>query len=77
MTDNQNPFKRIEPNEEVPAALKEKIMRDVNYIRFFTDLADLFSMKYAETVQTLFKTDTGREGGEIRKKDNPAGDNII
>lgn len=80
MPDSQNPFKRMETSHEVPKELKEKIMRDVNYIRFFTDIADLFSMKYAETVQTLFKTDTGKDSAKKTKdgdKGSTAGENIF
>lgn len=66
MPENQNPFKKLGTEKEVPAGLKEKVMRDVNYIRFFSDIADLFSMKYLATVQTLFKTDVGKEDSQTK-----------
>lgn len=77
MTEMQNPFKRIGLNQEVPKELKEKLMRDVNYIRFFTDIADLFSIKYAETVENLFKTETGKDSGRLNKDGNFGDDKIL
>lgn len=65
MTKETNPFKDMESNEDAPKQLKEKVMRDVNYLKFFVDVADLFSFKYAETVQTLFQTEVGKEEGQI------------
>ncbi len=64
MTEETNPFKDMESNEDAPKHLKEKVMRDVNYLKFMTDVADLFSFKYAETVQTLFQTEVGKEEGK-------------
>ena len=65
MTEVTNPFKMLAPNEEAPKALKEKVIRNVNYIQFISDVADLFSVKYVETVQTLFKTEVGKEDSEV------------
>lgn len=65
MTENINPFKRLRQEKEVPADLREKLMRDIGYIRIFSDIAELFSLKYFETVQALFKTEAGREAGRI------------
>lgn len=64
MINETNPFKDMESNEDAPKQLKEKVMRDVNYLKFITDVADLFSFKYVETVQTLFTTDVGKEEGK-------------
>lgn len=65
MTEKLNPFKRLRQENEVPADVREKLMRDISYIRVFSDIAELFSLKYFETVQTLFKTETGREAGRL------------
>lgn len=60
---NNNPFKEIEPAQEVPVRLRNSVMRDINYLRFFADIADLFSLKYAATIQNIFITDTGKSEG--------------
>ena len=65
MTDTNNPFKMISPNEEVPKQLKEKVIRDVNYIQCISDGTELFSMKDVENVQTLFKTEAGKEEKKV------------
>jgi hypothetical protein len=70
MEDQQNPFKQIESEKEVPEGLKEKVMRDVNYLRFFTDMAELFSVKYVETLTSLFKTEAGQEQAETNNKES-------
>ncbi len=61
MTEETNPFKDMESNEDAPKQLKEKVIRDVNYLKFITDIGDLFSFKYVETVQAMFQTETGKE----------------
>ncbi len=70
MTENMNPFKRLRQENEVPADLREKLMRDIGYIRIFSDIAELFSLKYFETVQALFKTETGRDAGRIGRNED-------
>lgn len=65
MTDTNNPFKMISPNEEVPKQLKEKVIRDVNYIQCISDSTELFSVKDVENVQTLFKTEAGKEEKKV------------
>jgi len=70
MAEKLNPFKRLRQENEVPADLREKLMRDIGYIRVFTDIAELFSLKYFETVQTLFKTETGREAGRLGRNED-------
>lgn len=63
---NNNPFKEIEPAHEVPVRLRNSVMRDISYLRFFADIADLFSLKYAATIQNIFITDTGKNEGTKR-----------
>lgn len=63
MIHHNNPFKQLEPAQEVPGRLKNSVMRDINYLRFFADIADLFSLKYAATIQNIFITDTGKKDG--------------
>jgi len=63
MIHQNNPFKQLEPVQEVPRRLKNSVMRDIGYLRFFADVADLFSLKYAATIQNIFITDTGKKEG--------------
>ncbi|MFN4315286.1 MAG: hypothetical protein ACK4E0_13380 [Chitinophagaceae bacterium] len=61
MTPISNPFKQLSSQRDVPGRLKNSVMRDIGYIRFFAEIADLFSLKYAATVQNIFLTDAGKK----------------
>ncbi len=65
MKETINHFKTMESNEQAPQELREKVMRDVNHLQSVADVGDLFFMKYAETVETLFPTDTVKEEGKV------------
>lgn len=45
-----NPFKEILNHYEVPEVLKQKVLNDVNMIKLTIDVADLFLVKYPNTV---------------------------
>lgn len=49
----ENPFKKILHNEEVPQILKEKVLNDVAMIKLSIDMADLFVVKYPNTIGDL------------------------
>ncbi|WP_418262104.1 hypothetical protein [Flavobacterium faecale] len=52
-----NPFKSISvSDQEVPKDLREKVMDDVNTIKLLLELADLFSLNYANIIEGMFKT---------------------
>lgn len=59
----ENPFKKILHNQEVPKILKEKVLNDVAMIKLTIDMADLFVVKYPNTIGDLL---TG--GGAPDKK---------
>ena len=42
----ENPFKKLLHHEEVPKALKEKVINDIDFIKLSIDMADLFAIKY-------------------------------
>ena len=46
----ENPFKKILHNEELPEALKGKVLNDVAMIKLSIDIADLLVVKYPSTV---------------------------
>lgn len=48
----ENPFKKI-LQHDVPEALKQKVLDDVNVIKLSIDVADLFVVKYPNTVADL------------------------
>ena len=60
-----NPFKKILHHYEVPAVLKEKVLNDINMIRLTIDVADLFLVKYPNTIGSILEGDDKR-----RKKNN-------
>ncbi|WP_144895507.1 hypothetical protein [Lutibacter sp. Hel_I_33_5] len=49
----ENPFKKILHNHEVPEILKKKVLNDVAMIKLTIDLADLFVVKYPNTIGDL------------------------
>ncbi len=48
-----NPFKKILHNEELPQVLKKKVLNDVAMIKLTIDMADLFVVKYPNTIGDL------------------------
>ena len=57
-----NPFKKILEHHEVPAVLKQKVLNDINLIKLTIDVADLFLVKYPNTIGNILG------GGASRKK---------
>lgn len=51
----KNPFKKIIQNEELPASIKKKVLDDVEIVKLSLDLADLFAIKYPNSLEELFK----------------------
>ncbi len=45
-----NPFKTILHHYEVPEVLKQKVLNDINMIKLTLDIADLFVVKYPNTI---------------------------
>ncbi|CAM1350968.1 conserved hypothetical protein [Tenacibaculum crassostreae] len=60
-----NPFKEILHNEELPEVLKNKVLNDVAMIKLSIDMADLFVVKYPNTIIDLLGG-----GGTSKKEDN-------
>ncbi len=52
----ENPFKKILYNEEVPKVLREKVINDISLIKFSIDVADLYVLKYPNTIEDFFIT---------------------
>ncbi|PQJ71803.1 MULTISPECIES: hypothetical protein [Polaribacter] len=48
-----NPFKRIIHHHSVPEVLKEKVLSDIGMIKLTLDIADLFLVKYPNTIGDL------------------------
>lgn len=55
-----NPFKKILHHHEVPDVLKQKVLNDINMIKLTIDVADLFLVKYPNTIGSVL-------GGENKK----------
>ncbi|TYQ00427.1 hypothetical protein C7447_1011041 [Tenacibaculum adriaticum] len=49
-----NPFKKILHSEELPEVLRKKVLDDVAMIKLTIDMADLFVVKYPNTLGDLF-----------------------
>ncbi|CAM1339336.1 hypothetical protein [Tenacibaculum aestuarii] len=56
-----NPFKKILHNEELPEVLKSKVLNDVAMIKLSIDMADLFVVKYPNTIIDLMAGGKGQE----------------
>lgn len=52
----ENPFKKIIRNEEIPSFLKQKVLDDLELIRLSLEFADLFAIKYPESINNILKT---------------------
>lgn len=57
----ENPFKKILHQEEVPKVLKKKVINDVAMIKLSIDVADLFVIKYPNTVESLLTLNTKKK----------------
>lgn len=57
MKDNlDNPFEYInKPLKDVPAELKERVMKDVAYAKLMMDLASLFSLNVSSVIERTIK----------------------
>ena len=53
----ENPFKKILHNEEVPKALRKKVINDISLIKLSLDVADLFVVKYPSTIGEFLDTE--------------------
>lgn len=56
-----NPFKKIESNEQVPEALKNKVITNVKAVQLLMDVAELFSVKISESIGDLLLTDKNKK----------------
>jgi hypothetical protein len=52
-----NPFKRIIHHQSVPDVLKKKVLSDIGMIKLTLDIADLFLVKYPNTIGDLLNND--------------------
>lgn len=71
-----NPFKKILHNEELPEVLKEKVLNDVAMIKLSIDVADLFVVKYPNTIVDLINapdSENKPNEKENNKEDEPNG----
>ncbi|WP_372747008.1 hypothetical protein [Lutibacter sp.] len=68
----ENPFKKILHDEEVPKALREKVINDISLIKLSIDIADLFVVKYPSTFGEFLNTEK-----KINKKKNNNNNNNL
>ena len=52
-----NPFKRIIHHHSVPDVLKKKVLSDIGMIKLTLDIADLFLVKYPNTIGDFLGND--------------------
>ena len=64
----ENPFKKIFEHQEVPKVLKEKVLNDVGLIKLTLDVADLFVVKYPNTIGSLLTLNEKKESKKSKKK---------
>ncbi|WP_420552445.1 hypothetical protein [Tenacibaculum aiptasiae] len=65
-----NPFKKILHSEELPEVLKEKVLNDVAMIKLSIDMADLFVVKYPNTIADLLGGGTHKKESEEENNQN-------
>lgn len=54
MRKKPNPFKEIHEDVEPPEALKKRIIRDIKMHQLIADSAELFTVKFGQTLGDLF-----------------------
>ena len=64
----ENPFKKIFEHQEVPKVLKEKVLNDVGMIKLTLDVADLFVVKYPNTIGSLLTLNEKKDSKKSTKK---------
>ena len=62
-----NPFKKILHNEELPRVLREKVLNDVAMIKLSIDLADLFVVKYPNSIADLLNGGGIHSSNDVNK----------
>ena len=67
----ENPFKKILHQEELPEALKKKVMSDVAMIKLTIDVADLFVVKYPKTIEDILDGISSTTQTKEDKNENP------
>lgn len=65
----ENPFKKILHNEEVPKVLREKVINDISLIKLSIDIADLFAVKYPNTIGEFLITEKEIEKNKMNNND--------
>lgn len=65
----ENPFKKILHQEEVPKVLKKKVINDVAMIKLSIDVADLFVIKYPNTMESLLTLNSKKNKKKPNNKD--------
>lgn len=57
----ENPFKKIETNEEAPKESREKILRELANIQLASELANHFTEKFGSVFNELFTSKKKRK----------------
>ncbi|MFV0573578.1 MAG: hypothetical protein ACK5M1_14310 [Xanthomarina gelatinilytica] len=51
----ENPFKKVIHNEKLPEIIRTKVIDDINMIKLTLDVADLFVVKFPDTIGETLK----------------------
>jgi hypothetical protein len=57
----KNPFKEIQTHKEVPAEIRKNVMEEVASISLASELAELFTVKFASVLEGLFAKNKKRK----------------
>lgn len=66
----ENPFKKLLHDEKVPEVLKEKVINDISLIKLSLDLADLFVVKYPNTIGEFLTTEKDTDFNVASRNEN-------
>ena len=64
----KNPFKEIATHKEPPVQIKKKVLGEIASIGLMTDVADLFSVKLASVIGSIFEP-SKQEASKKREKE--------
>lgn len=63
----ENPFKKIIEHQEVPKVLKQKVLNDIGMIKLTLDVADLFVVKYPNTLGSFLTLNEKNKSKKSKK----------
>lgn len=66
----ENPFKKIIQEKELPEAMKDKVINNINLIKLSLELSELFLVSIPDVMFNFLETEKEKTEGDSDKEDN-------